>query len=95
MRVTNARIISTERLFGQTYLTWLGAPPLARGASPGQFLMLRCGPDSDPLLPRPMSSHRARHGPDGRQGGLAHAILFALALRGLAPVWGPPPLGDI
>jgi dihydroorotate dehydrogenase electron transfer subunit len=96
MRVSNARIISTERIFGQTYLTWLRAPPLARGASPGQFLMLRCGRDSDPLLPRPLSYHRVRRGPDGEEV----AILYRARGRGTAllarqrpgdelTAWGP------
>jgi dihydroorotate dehydrogenase electron transfer subunit len=80
MRVTNARIISTERIFGQTYLTWLQAPPLARGASPGQFLMLRYGTGSDPLLPRPMSYHRVRQGADGEEV----AILYRAWGRGTA-----------
>jgi len=58
MKVTTGRIVSTERVFGSTYLTWFQAPALVPGASPGRFLMLRLLDGSDPLLPRPMSYHR-------------------------------------
>ena len=74
MRVTNTRIVSTEHLFGQTYLTWLAAPSLAQGAHPGQFLMLRYSTDSDPLLPRPMSYHRIRQGKDGGEVAILYQV---------------------
>ena len=74
MRVTSTRIVSTEHLFGQTYLTWLMAPSLTQGASPGQFLMLRYGADSDPLLPRPMSYHRIRQGKDGGEVAILYQV---------------------
>lgn len=35
----------------------LGAPEVAAAARPGQFLHLRCGTTSDPLLRRPLSIH--------------------------------------
>jgi dihydroorotate dehydrogenase electron transfer subunit len=60
MKVETARIASTERLFGSTYLTWFKAPALVAGASPGRFLMFRLLDGTDPLLPRPMSYHRLR-----------------------------------
>ncbi len=60
MKVETGRILSTERLFGSTYLTWFRAPALVPGASPGRFLMFRLLDGSDPLLPRPMSYHRIR-----------------------------------
>jgi dihydroorotate dehydrogenase electron transfer subunit len=40
-----ATVIESERLYGDTRLLWLHAPEVARGAVPGQFLMLRCHED--------------------------------------------------
>jgi dihydroorotate dehydrogenase electron transfer subunit len=42
MKIAYARVVSSERLYGQTHLLWLSAPEISRGAAPGQFLMLRC-----------------------------------------------------
>ena len=93
MKVTSGSIISTEHLFGSTYLTWFHAPPLVPGASPGQFLMIRVGDSSDPLLPRPMSYHRVRSG--GEVGVLYQTWGRATAMLARQPVgsqvlmWGP------
>jgi dihydroorotate dehydrogenase electron transfer subunit len=57
---------------------WLSCPPVARGASPGRFLMIRCADGYDPLLPRPMSFHRFRDGDGERQ----FAILYDVRGRG-------------
>jgi dihydroorotate dehydrogenase electron transfer subunit len=62
MKVARGRIVSTERVFGSTYLTWFEAPGLVPGASPGRFLMFRFPDRNDPLLARPMSYHRVRAG---------------------------------
>ncbi|OGO33133.1 MAG: hypothetical protein A2Z29_05065 [Chloroflexi bacterium RBG_16_56_11] len=40
----------------ETYLIWLDAPEIATSASPGQFVMVRCGDET--ILPRPVSIHR-------------------------------------
>lgn len=42
MKIAWATVIESERLYGDTWLLWLHAPEVARGAIPGQFLMLRC-----------------------------------------------------
>jgi len=96
MKLTKARIISSEHLFGYTYLTWFHAPPLARGASPGQFLMFRCGDGTDPLLPRPMSYHRIRKGAKGAEiavlyqvWGRATALLSQQQPGTEVLMWGP------
>ncbi len=39
------------------WITEFLAPSLVRGAMPGQFLHIRCGDGSDPLLRRPISIH--------------------------------------
>ena len=69
MKVEKGRIVSTERVFGSTFLTWFRAPALVPGASPGRFLMFRLLDGSDPLLPRPMSYHRIR---DGAEVGILY-----------------------
>ncbi len=93
MKVAKGRIVSTERLFGSTYLTWFNAPSLVRSASPGRFLMLRLNAGSDPLLPRPMSYHSVR--PGGEVGILYEARGRVTAMLSRKPVdselllWGP------
>jgi dihydroorotate dehydrogenase electron transfer subunit len=89
-----ARVVETARLYGDTYITWFDCPELLQGATPGQFLMLRCaellpGIDPtqpltgaslavDPLLPRAMSYHRLREGDNGRE----FSILYDVVGRG-------------
>jgi dihydroorotate dehydrogenase electron transfer subunit len=98
-----ATVIESQRLYGDTWLLWLRAPELARGAVPGQFLMLRCHDEGSgagygpPMLPRPMSYHRFRMAPGG---GHDFAILYEVVGRGTewlsrrqpadrVLVWGP------
>jgi dihydroorotate dehydrogenase electron transfer subunit len=66
---------------------WLRSEELQRGATPGQFLMLRCADPAtdgempnDPLLGRAMSYHRIRETADGRE----FAILYEVVGRGTA-----------
>jgi len=93
MKVASGRIVSTERLFASTHLTWIEAPALVPGASPGRFLMFRLPGRSDPLLPRPMSYHRIR--PNGEIGmlyearGRVTAMLAALPPGDDVLLWGP------
>jgi dihydroorotate dehydrogenase electron transfer subunit len=93
MKVATGRIVSTERIFGSTYLTWFQAPALVPGASPGRFLMVRLLDGSDPLLPRPMSYHRVRDG--GEVGILYQARGRVTTMLSEQPpgtealLWGP------
>jgi dihydroorotate dehydrogenase electron transfer subunit len=96
MNVARARIVSNDHVFGQTYLTWLHAPPLAKGASPGQFLMFRILNGSDPLLGRPMSYHGVRQGREGAEiavlyqvWGRSTALLSKKAPGDEVLAWGP------
>jgi dihydroorotate dehydrogenase electron transfer subunit len=89
------RVVENRRLYGDTYVTWFDSPELLAGATPGQFLMLRCAspltlemgeaptgaslPD-DPLLPRAMSYHRLRRGENGPE----FSILYDVVGRGTA-----------
>jgi dihydroorotate dehydrogenase electron transfer subunit len=86
MNTAFARVIETERLYGETFVTWFAAPEIARGAAPGQFVMLRCVeppagesaaaslPD-DPLLPRAMSVHRVRDGANGPEWSILYDVV--------------------
>jgi dihydroorotate dehydrogenase electron transfer subunit len=58
-----------------TRLIWLDAPAIAEMAKPGQFVMVRCAEDHDPLLRRPLSIHEADD-----SGGVA--LLFEVVGRG-------------
>lgn len=52
-----ASVISrNEEVIPGIFQTWLKAPELAKGARPGQFVMVRCGKDT--VLRRPLSVHR-------------------------------------
>ncbi|MCH8051998.1 MAG: dihydroorotate dehydrogenase electron transfer subunit, partial [Chloroflexi bacterium] len=80
LKLERARIVSQEELYADTYLMWLSCPAVARGASPGRFLMIHCADSLDPLLPRPMSFHRFRDTGGERQ----FAILYDVRGRGTA-----------
>jgi dihydroorotate dehydrogenase electron transfer subunit len=74
MKITqiNAPITSAIEAMPDTRLIWLDAPEIAAEASPGQFVMVRCGRET--ILPRPFSIHRVA-------GGQA-ALLFSIVGRG-------------
>ena len=80
MNLETARVLSQEELCQDTFLMWLSCPPVARGASPGRFLMIHCAEGYDPLLPRPISFHRFRDSAGERQ----FAILYDVRGRGTA-----------
>lgn len=60
------------------WVTEFFAPSLAQEATPGQFLHIRCGEYSDPLLRRPISIHAVY-----RQSGLVK-IMFQVVGKGTA-----------
>jgi dihydroorotate dehydrogenase electron transfer subunit len=77
-----ARVKSNSELMPRTRLVWMDAPQIARLAKPGQFVMVRCAEDYDPLLRRPLSIHRTDD-----SGGMA--LLFEVrARRGTFDVGG-------
>jgi dihydroorotate dehydrogenase electron transfer subunit len=78
MKLERATVVSQEELYANTHLMWLSCPAVAKGASPGRFLMLHCSDSLDPLLPRPMSFHRFRDVGGERQ----FAILYDVRGRG-------------
>src|SRR5262245_61046477 len=103
MYVGFIRVVENTRLYGDTYVMWFDSPEMLRGATVGQFLMLRCsdvmddteGPPTgaslrdDPLLPRAMSYHRLRQGANGTE----FSILYDVVGRGTAWLAGRNP-GD-
>lgn len=78
MKLERARVVCQQEAYDNAFLMWLSCPPVAAGAAPGRFLMVRCGEGYDPLLPRPMSFHRFREAGGERQ----FAILYDVRGRG-------------
>ncbi|MBI1885168.1 MAG: dihydroorotate dehydrogenase electron transfer subunit [Chloroflexi bacterium] len=78
MKLESALVLSQEQVYQDTFLMWLSCPPVAKGGSPGRFVMVHCGDGLDPLLPRPMSFHRFRSERSERQ----FAILYDVRGRG-------------
>ena len=71
MKLANATVISNKKIVQGierpgartvlgSYLMWVRSPDIAREASPGQFIMVRCGEDSP--LRRPLSIHQINDG---------------------------------
>ena len=54
------KILSNLEVAPSIFLLNLGLPQVAETAQPGQFVHLRIGPLSDPLLRRPFSIHRTK-----------------------------------
>ncbi len=61
MKQINAQVLSNAEIFGyreaRYFLLRVNAPEIAAEGKPGQFCMIKCGPDS--LLRRPLSIHAA------------------------------------
>jgi dihydroorotate dehydrogenase electron transfer subunit len=77
-KFVSCTVIGQEELSPSIFRTTLFAPGIASGASPGQFVNIRCGaPGSfDPLLPRPFSFNRL-----DRKAG-TFAVLYRVVGRG-------------
>lgn len=82
MKASQSEIISNSEIVPGLCLMWLDAPEIAASASPGQFLMVRCGEGIDPLLRRPLSIHRISR-PSGRRRTSEGQIAL------LYNTWGP------
>ena len=94
------RVVSIERLYGDTYIAWFDpstgaakAGSLLNGAAPGRFLMLRCADVADDA-PHPTGASLATdpllpramsyHRLRDGEDGLEFAILFDVVGRGTA-----------
>ncbi len=58
MKQVVAPVISNSKITSDCYLMWLDSPEIAAEASPGQFIMVRCGVGDELLLRRPLSIHQ-------------------------------------
>ncbi|MDD5424565.1 MAG: dihydroorotate dehydrogenase electron transfer subunit [Candidatus Omnitrophica bacterium] len=58
MNQAKGKILSNEEAKPGYYLMAIKCPPVARAAKPGQFLTVRCGNATEPLLRRPFGFHR-------------------------------------
>jgi dihydroorotate dehydrogenase electron transfer subunit len=103
MKLINAEVIENRRVLPghshahargilSSWLIGLRCPDIARAAKPGQFVMVRCGPET--TLPRPFSIHQA----DGdrislfyavREGGRGTAWLAGQEVGAPVPIFGP------
>ena len=98
----DAAVLENRRLSAQYNVLVLDAPPIARAAEPGQFVMLKPSRGTDPLLRRPFSIFEIVRAPDGapaaisilnKRAGAGTSLLFDAApgasLRCLGPLGRP------
>jgi dihydroorotate dehydrogenase electron transfer subunit len=94
----SAPVLANQPLARQTYLLRLACPDLARAIRPGQFLMLRTGSGTDPLLGRPFALYDTVLDTHGQPAGLDVVYLVVGKVTGLmanlrpgdrVDVWGP------
>jgi dihydroorotate dehydrogenase electron transfer subunit len=95
----NVNVIANYLVARDTYLVRLQAPELARAIRPGQFLMIRLGSSSDPLLGRPFALYDTAIDDHGETScldvvylvvGKLTALLAKLRPGDRVDVWGPP-----
>lgn len=107
----NVAIVENRAIARDTYRLRLADPVMARAIRPGQFLMIRPGAGTDPLLGRPFALYDVVRASDGSPEALD--IVYIVLGRGtraladcragdLVTVWGPlgngfgpPPRGDV
>src|SRR5262249_51272521 len=94
----NVNVIANYLVARDTYLLRLQAPELARTIRPGQFLMIRLGASSDPLLGRPFALYDTAIDDHGETSGVDVVYLVVGKLTALlaqlrpgdrVDVWGP------
>ena len=66
-----AAVLENRRLSDDYSVLVLDARPIAEAAQPGQFVMLKPGRGTDPLLRRPFSVFEILPGPDGRPAAIS------------------------
>ncbi|MFA5388505.1 MAG: dihydroorotate dehydrogenase electron transfer subunit [Candidatus Omnitrophota bacterium] len=62
MKDIRAKILSNKKTGHAYYKMVIDAPYIARAAKPGQFVQIKCGENSGPLLRRPFSIHKVERG---------------------------------
>lgn len=89
----NCTVITGEQPARGLLRLRLAAPEIAAAVRPGQFVMVACGADRDPLLRRPLSVHNAEAGATidllVRVLGRGTAALARLRAGDTLPVLGP------
>jgi dihydroorotate dehydrogenase electron transfer subunit len=72
MPVDVAAEVAANRVLSADYnVLSLAAPAIARGVSPGQFVMVKAGPGHDPMLRRPFSVCEVLRAGDGAPNGIS------------------------
>jgi dihydroorotate dehydrogenase electron transfer subunit len=74
MRQEKGKVLSNKEVRPGYYLMAVKCPSVARAAKPGQFLTIRCGKATEPLLRRPFGFHRI--------GGKGFKILYRVLGKG-------------
>ena len=67
----DAAVVANTRLYDEYNVVALDAPAIARDALPGQFVMLKPAPGTDPLLRRPFSIFEILRDGGGRATGVS------------------------
>ena len=67
----DAVVLSNDRLSADYNVLAIAAPEIATQSRPGQFVMVKCGLDSEPLLRRPFSIFEVLRDDDGTVEGLS------------------------
>ena len=91
-------VIANQLVAQETYRLRLDDPEMARSILPGQFVMVRSGESSDPLLGRPFALYEVVRDASGEP--LAIDLVYLLIGRGTSalarckpgdrlPIWGP------
>ncbi|MFA4991571.1 MAG: dihydroorotate dehydrogenase electron transfer subunit [Candidatus Omnitrophota bacterium] len=80
MKDMKAKILSNEEVAPGYYRMVLEGPYMAKTANPGQFVMVRCGNDTDPLLRRPLGISRVRR--PAAPGAMTMELLYEVIGRG-------------
>ncbi len=69
MKLTSATVVSSDQVVADTFLMWIDVPAISAEATPGQFVMVHCGPDT--VLRRPLSIHQV----DGDRLALLYSVV--------------------
>jgi dihydroorotate dehydrogenase electron transfer subunit len=96
MRIQTATIVDHRELYGDTFLTWFQVDGPSSVPSAGQFVMVHCSDDSEPLFARAFSYHRIRTLGGRRQAAILYTVTGAgtswLARRSIGDslrIYGP------
>ena len=69
------RVVETDEIYPDTYVTWYSGEPVADNAQPGQFVMLQPRAGLDPFLPRAFSFYRFRNHLGEREFALLYHVV--------------------